>query len=58
MGSVGMDEVHACDFLGTQGDPWDTQADMFFALIGAIAALLLLSRLHDRQLAKFRFANN
>lgn len=42
----------AYDFLGTQGDPWDTQADMFFALIGAIAALLLLSRVHDRQLAK------
>lgn len=41
-------------FLGTQGDPWDTQWDMFFAFIGAIAALALLSRFHDRQLAKVR----
>ncbi|MDM0011642.1 DUF2238 domain-containing protein [Variovorax sp. J22P168] len=41
----------ADEFLGTQGDPWDTQSDMFMALIGAIAALLLLSRPHDRQLA-------
>jgi len=41
----------ADEFLGTQGDPWDTQSDMFCALIGAIAALLLLSRLHDRRLA-------
>ncbi|HKU86384.1 MAG TPA: DUF2238 domain-containing protein [Casimicrobiaceae bacterium] len=40
----------ADEFLGTQGDPWDTQSDMFCALIGAIAALLLLSRWHDRQL--------
>lgn len=40
----------ADEFLGTQGDPWDTQSDMFLALIGAIAALLLLSRVHDRQI--------
>lgn len=39
-------------FLGTQGDPWDTQADMFCALLGALAAQLALSRLHDRQLAR------
>ncbi len=38
------------EFLGTQGDPWDTQSDMFTALLGAIAALALLARLHDRQL--------
>lgn len=38
-------------FLGTQGDPWDTQTDMFLSLIGAISSLLLLSRLHDRQLS-------
>ena len=38
-------------FLGTQGDVWDTQWDMFCALLGASAALLLLTRLHDRQLA-------
>jgi putative membrane protein len=39
-------------FLGTQGDVWDTQWDMFMALLGSITALLLLSRLHDRQLAR------
>jgi putative membrane protein len=39
------------EFLGTQGDPWDTQSDMFMALIGASCALLLLSKLHDRQIA-------
>lgn len=38
------------EFLGTQGDPWDTQADMFLALVGAASALTLLSRLHDRQM--------
>ncbi|MGE5794965.1 MAG: DUF2238 domain-containing protein [Bacteroidota bacterium] len=42
----------AQEFLGTQGDPWDTQWDMFMALVGAIAAQLLLSRIHDRQLAR------
>ena len=40
----------ADEFLGTQGDPWDTQSDMFFALIGCIVALATLTRLHDRQL--------
>jgi putative membrane protein len=39
-------------FLGTQGDVWDTQWDMFMALVGAISSLLLLSRVHDRQLAR------
>jgi len=37
-------------FLATQGDVWDTQWDMFLCLLGAIASLLLWSRLHDRQL--------
>ncbi|MGZ8196560.1 MAG: DUF2238 domain-containing protein [Methylosarcina sp.] len=37
-------------FLGTQGDPWDTQSDMALALVGAILALATLSGLHDRQL--------
>ena len=37
-------------FLATQGDVWDTQWDMFLALCGAILALLLLGRRHDRQL--------
>ena len=41
----------AVDFLGTQGDPWDTQSDMFLALLGAIAAQLFCARRHDRQLA-------
>jgi len=40
----------ADEFLGTQGDPWDTQSDMFMALVGAIVALLTLSKLHDRQI--------
>ncbi|HTO87461.1 MAG TPA: DUF2238 domain-containing protein [Thermoanaerobaculia bacterium] len=40
----------ATAFLGTQGDPWDTQWDMFFALIGAIAAQLSLTRLQEKQL--------
>ena len=39
-------------FLGTQGDPWDTQWDMFLALVGALAAQLLLARAHDRSLAE------
>jgi putative membrane protein len=39
-------------FLGTQGDSWDTQTDMFLALLGACLALLLLSKWHDRQLRK------
>jgi putative membrane protein len=40
------------EFLGTQGYVWDTQSDMFCALLGAVAALLLLSRLQDRQIAE------
>lgn len=38
-------------FLGTQGDPWDTQWDMLLALCGAVAGQLLLARLQDRELA-------
>ncbi|MBI4987357.1 MAG: DUF2238 domain-containing protein [Rhodocyclales bacterium] len=41
----------ADEFLGTQGDPWDTQSDMLLALIGSVSALLLFSRWHDRQIA-------
>lgn len=37
-------------FLGTQGDEWDTQWDMFLALVGSITAQLVFSRLHDRQI--------
>ena len=40
-------------FLGTQGDPWDTQEDMATALVGAITALLVLAPWHERQLARF-----
>jgi putative membrane protein len=39
-------------FLGTQGDPWDTQWDMFLALTGAVLAQALLARVQDRQLAR------
>jgi putative membrane protein len=42
----------ADDFLGTQGYAWDTQSDMAWALGGAIAALILLSRWHDRSMAR------
>jgi len=42
----------AAAFLGTQGDVWDTQWDMFLALCGALLAQALLARLHDRQLAR------
>ena len=39
-------------FLGTQGDPWDTQEDMATALVGAIVAQLVMPRWHDRQIAR------
>ena len=42
----------AAQFLGTQGDVWDTQWDMFLALVGAVAGLLTLSKLHDRSVAR------
>ena len=42
----------ADEFLGTQGDPWHTQSDMFMALLGAASALLVLSRVHDRQMER------
>ncbi|POP44965.1 hypothetical protein CHU32_13880 [Superficieibacter electus] len=44
----------ADDFLGTQGDPWDTQSDMFCALLGAITTVLVLARWHTRQLLHHR----
>jgi putative membrane protein len=43
-------------FLGTQGDPWDTQWDMMLALIGAIVALTLLGPWHDRQLRRMGYS--
>ena len=42
----------ALAFLGTQGDVWDTQWDMFLCLLGALASQILLSRVHDRELAQ------
>lgn len=39
-------------FLGTQGDIWDTQWDMFLALVGAVSSLLLLSKWHDRSMGR------
>ncbi len=47
----------ADSFLGTQGYAWDTQSDMGWALFGALAALLLLSRVHDLQLRELEFAD-
>lgn len=47
-----VSEEAAQAFLGTQGDVWDTQWDMFLALIGAVMALLLLARVHDRQIRR------
>ncbi|MFG6448842.1 DUF2238 domain-containing protein [Roseateles sp. BYS180W] len=44
----------ADEFLGTQGDPWDTQSDMAMALVGGVAALALLGAWHERQLAALR----
>jgi len=42
----------ADSFLGTQGDVWDTQWDMFMCLVGALAAQLTLARRHDRELSR------
>ncbi len=42
----------AKDFLGTQGDIWDTQWDMFLALIGALCAVAFMSALHDRSITR------
>ncbi len=51
--AVALVSAQAADaFLGTQGYVWDTQSDMGFALLGALLALLLLGRWHDRQIAR------
>jgi len=47
----------ADEFLGTQGNPWDTQEDMFMALVGAVVALLTITRWHDRQIATLEVAH-
>jgi putative membrane protein len=41
-------------FLGTQGDPWDTQEDMFMCFVGSVVALVTLSREQDRQMEKLK----
>lgn len=48
--AAGGEAAH--EFLGTQGDPWDTQWDMFLAMVGAVFSLALLRRVHDRQLQR------
>jgi putative membrane protein len=48
----------ADEFLGTQGDMWDTQSDMLLALIGAISSLALFSRIHDRQIIRIQSHGN
>jgi putative membrane protein len=52
--AASISEEASESFLGTQGYVWDTQSDMAWALTGAILALTLLGRLHDRQLARGR----
>jgi putative membrane protein len=47
----------AVEFLGTQGDPWDTQSDMMLALIGATFAMFSLTRFHDRQLKDLKMGD-
>lgn len=53
-----LSEEAADAFLGTQGYVWDTQSDMAWALSGAIIALLLLSKLHDRQIRQLQTKNS
>ena len=48
----------ATAFLGTQGDPWDTQWDMFFALIGSVVAQLALTRIQERELRRLGVIGN
>ena len=48
-----VSEEASASFLGTQGDHWDTQWDMFLCLCGALAAQVWLGRFHDRQIAAF-----
>jgi len=50
--------IFACEsaeaFLGTQGYIWDTQSDMALALLGAILSLMILSKLHDKQIHRIK----
>ena len=45
-----LSEEAADSFLGTQGYTWDTQSDMGWALLGAVLAIVMLSKMHDKQL--------
>jgi putative membrane protein len=56
-GSAVLGGAAADDFLGTQGDIWDTQWDMLCALLGALTAQLTLSRMHDREIARLAGRN-
>jgi putative membrane protein len=49
---IGKEGKATKEFLGTQGDIWDTQWDMLFCLVGSIVALLIFSKLHNRLLQK------
>ncbi len=55
--AVALDQ-DAEQFLATQGDVWDSQWDMFMAMLGAIVALIALSGVHDRQLDKLSGARD
>jgi putative membrane protein len=50
-----LSDEAADSFLGTQGYIWDTQSDMGIALLGAVLAILLLSKVHDRQMRERGF---
>ena len=52
-----LSEEAAESFLGTQGYAWDTQSDMGWALLGAVLALLLLAKVHDRQMRERGFVS-
>ena len=55
--AVAFGGQRATDFLGSQGDPWDAQSDMWMALCGAVVAQLAFSRLQDSQLATRKLAS-
>ena len=52
-----VSEMAADAFLGTQGDTWDTQKDMFMCLVGAITSLIVLGNLHDKSLKNVKVAS-
>ena len=61
VGFSGTDSIGgsgAAEFLGTEGDVWDTQLDMFMALVGGVTAQLLLARVLDRQISGIGASGN